>query len=74
MPGSFELREDIGEDRLRAVEEWLRAEGYAYRFRRKRWRVWTRRDRPGERLRPDGIEEDEKPNEYPSGAAINVSM
>ena len=28
MPGSFELHEDMGEDRLRAVEEWLRAEGY----------------------------------------------
>ena len=39
MPGSFELREDMGEDRLRAVEEWLRAEGYEYRFRRKRWRT-----------------------------------
>ena len=74
MPGSFELREDMGEDRLRAVEEWLRAEGYAYRFRRKRWRVWTRPHRPGEGLRPAGIEEDEKPNEYPSGASINVSM
>ena len=33
-----------------------------------------RPDRPGEGLRPDGIEEDEKPNEYPSGATINVSM
>ena len=74
MPGSFELREDMGEDRLRAVEEWLRAEGYEYRFRRKRWRTWTRLDRPGEGLRPDGIEEGEKPNEYPSGASINVSM
>ena len=74
MPGSFELREDMGEDRLRAVVEWLRVEGYAYRFRRKRWRVWTRPDRPGEGLRPDGIQEDEKPNEYPSGATINVSM
>ena len=74
MPRSFELREDMGEDRLRAVEEWLRAEGYEYRFRRKRWRTWTRRDRPGEGLRPDGIEEDGKPNEYPSGASINVSM
>ena len=30
--------------------------------------------RPGEGLRPDGIEEDENPNEYPSGATINVSM
>ena len=74
MPGSFELREDMGEDRLRAVEEWLRAEGYEYRFRHKRWRTWTRPDRPGEGLRPDGIEEDEMPNEYPSGASINVSM
>ena len=74
MPGSLELREDMGEDRLRAVEDWLRVEGYAYRFRRKRWRVWTRPDRPGEGLCPDGIEEDEKPNEYPSGASINVSM
>ena len=74
MPGSFPLREDMGEDRLRAVEEWLRVEGYAYRFRRKRWRVWTRPDRPGEGLRPDGIEENEKPNEYPSDASINVSM
>ena len=74
MPGSFELREDMGEDRLRAVEEWLREEGYVYRFRRKRWRVWTRPDRPGEGLRPNGIEEDEKPKEYPSGASINVSM
>ena len=74
MPGSFELREDMGEDRLRAVEEWLRAEGYEYRFRRKRWRTRTRPDRPGEGLRPDGIEEDENSNEYPSGATINVSM
>ena len=74
MPGSFELREDMGEDRLRAVEEWLRAEGYEYRFRRKRWRTCTRPDRPGEGLRPDESEEDEMPNEYPSGASINVSM
>ena len=74
MPGSFELREDMGEDRLRAVEEWLRAEGYEYRFRHKRWRTWIRPDRPGEGLRPDGIVEDETPNEYPSGASINVSM
>ena len=74
MPGSFELREDMGEDRLRAVEEWLRAEGYEYRFRSKRWKTWTRPDRPGEGLRPDGIEEDEDSNEYPSGASINVSM
>ena len=29
---------------------------------------------PGEGLRPDGIEEDETPNEYPSGATMNVSM
>ena len=33
MPGSFELREDMGADRLQAVEEWLQVEGYAYRFR-----------------------------------------
>ena len=71
---SFELREDMGADRLQAVEDWLRVEGYAYRLRQKRWRVWTRPDRPGEGLRPDGIEEDENPNEYPSGATINVSM
>ena len=74
MPRSFELREDMGDDRLQAVEDWLEVKGYAYRFRQKRWRVWTRPDRPGEGLRPDGIEEDEKPNEYPSGATINVSM
>ena len=74
MPGSFELCEDMGDDRLQAVEDWLRVERYAYRFRQKRWRVWTRPDRPGEGLRPDGIEEDENPNEYPSGATINVSM
>ena len=54
MPGGFELREDMGEDHLRAVEEWLRAEGYEYRFRRKRWRTWTRPDRPGEGLSPTG--------------------
>ena len=74
MPGSFELREDMGEDRLQAVEDWLRVDGYAYRFCQKRWRVWTRPDRPGEALPPDGIDEDENPNEYPSGATINVSM
>ena len=74
MPGSFQHREDMSEDRLQAVEDWLRVEGYAYRFRQKRWRVWTRPDRPGERLRPDWIEEDENPNEYPSGTTINVSM
>ena len=74
MPGSFELREDIGPDRLQAVEDWLRVEGYAYRFRQKRWRVWTRPDRPSKGLHPDGIEGDKNPNEYPSGATINVSM
>ena len=74
MPGSFKLREDMGADSLQAVEDWLRVEEYAYRFRQKRWRVWTRPDRPGEGLRPDGIEEDKNPNEYPSGATINVSM
>ena len=74
MPGTFELRGDMGPDRLQAVEDWLRVEAYAFRFCQKRWRVWTRPDRPGEGLRPDGIEEDENPNEYPSGATINVSM
>ena len=74
MPGSFELREDMGPDRLQAVEDWLRVEGFAFRFRQRRWRVWTRPDRPGEGLRPDRIEEDEKPNEYSSGATINVPM
>ena len=29
---------------------------------------------PGKGLCPDGIQEDEKPNEYLSGATINVSM
>ena len=74
MPRSFELRTDIAPDRLQAVEDWLRAEGFAFRFQQRRWRTWTRPDRPGEGLRPDGIEEDEMPNEYPSGASINVSM
>ena len=74
MPGSFELRGDMDADRLQAVEDWLRVEGYAYRFRQKRCRFWTRPERPGEGLRPDRIEEDENPNEYPSGARINVSM
>ena len=74
MPGSFELRTDIAPDRLQAVEDWLRAEGFAFCFQQRRWRTWTRPDRPGEGLRPDGIEEDEMPNEYPSGASINVSM
>ena len=74
MPGSFELRQDMGPDRRQAVEDWLRVEGFAFRFQERRWRVWTRPDRPGEGLRPDGIEEEEKPNEYPSGASIKVSM
>ena len=74
MPGSFELRTDMAPDRLQALEDWLRAEGFAFRFQQRRWRTWTRPDRPGEGLRPDGIEEDEMPNEYPSGASINVSM
>ena len=74
MPGSFELRTDMAPDRLQAVEDWLRAEGFAFRFQQRRWRTWTRPDRPGEGLRPDGIEEDEDSNAYPSGATINVSM
>ena len=68
------LRTDIAPDRLQTVEDWLRAEGFAFRFQQRRWRTWTRPDRPGEGLRPDGIEEDEDSNEYPSGASINVSM
>ena len=74
MPGSFELRTDMAPDRLQAVEDWLRAEGFAFRFQQRRWRTWTRPDRPGEGLRPDGIEENESANEYPSGASINVSI
>ena len=74
MHGGFELREDMGADRLQAVEDWLRLEGYAYRFRQKRWRVRTRPNRPGEGLHPDGIDENENPNEYPSGATINVCI
>ena len=74
MPGSFELRTDLAPDRLQAVEDSLRAEGFPFRFQQRRWRTWTRLDRPGERLRPDGIREDEKPNEYLSGASINVPM
>ena len=70
----LKFREDMGDNRLQAVEDWLRVKGYAYSFHQKRWRVWTRLDRPGERLRPDGIYEDENPNAYPSGATINVSM
>ena len=73
-PRSFKLRQDMGADRLQAVEDWLQVEGFAFRFQQRRWRVWTRQDRPGEGLRPDEIEEDEKPNEYLSGATINVSM
>ena len=74
MPGSFELRQDMGPDRLQAVEDWRRLEGFAFRFQQRRWRVWTRPDRPGEGLRPEGIKENENSNEYPSGATINVSM
>ena len=74
MPGSFEPRTDMAPDRLQALEDWLRAEGFAFRFQQRRWRTWTRPDRPGGGLRPDGIEEDENSNEYPSGASINVSM
>ena len=74
MPGSLELRTDMAPDRLQAVEDWLRAEGFAFRFQQRRWRTWTRPDGPGEGLRPYGIEEDENSNEYPSGASINVSM
>ena len=63
-----------GSHRLQAVEDWLRAEGFAFRFQQRRWRTWTRPDRPGEGLRPDRIEEDEDSNAYLSGATINVSM
>ena len=74
MPRSFELRTDMAPDRLQAVEDWLRAEGFAFRFQQRRSRTWTWPDRPGEGLRPDGIEEDDDSNAYPSGATINVSM
>ena len=53
MPRSFELRTDIAPDRLQAVEDWLRAEGYEYRHQQRRWSTWTRPDRPGEGLRED---------------------
>ena len=62
MPGSFQLREDMGADRPQAVEDWLRGEGYTHRFRQKRWSVCTRQDRPGGGLRPDGIDEEKNPN------------
>ena len=65
---------DRASQHLMVVEDWLRVEGYAYRFHQKRWRVWARPCRPGEGLRPDGIDEDENPIEFPSGATIDVSM
>ena len=55
MPGSFELREDMGADRLQAVEDWLQVEGYVYRFRTKRWRVWTRQTGPAKGCAPTGL-------------------
>ena len=73
-PGASSSARTWAPDRLQAVEDWLRVEGFAFRFRQRRWRVWTRPDRPGEGLRPDGIEEDKKPNQYPSGGTINVCM
>ena len=39
MPGSFELRTDMSPDRLQAVEDWLRVEGFAFRFQQRRWRT-----------------------------------
>ena len=39
FPETFELREDMGPDRLQALEDWLQVEGYGYGFRQRRSRV-----------------------------------
>ena len=74
MPGSFELCEDMGADRLQAVEDWLRVEGYATASARSAGGSEPPKTGPANSCPPDGIEDDENPNEYPSGATINVSI
>ena len=47
FPKTLQLREDMGVERLETLEDWLQMEGYSYRFRQRRWRVWRLNPGPG---------------------------
>ena len=72
FPETSELREDMGADRLQALEDWLQVEGYSYRFRQRRWRVWRLNIRAGGGLCTD--EDKVNNNEYKPGQRINDSI
>ena len=74
FPETFELKEDMGADRLQALEDWLQPEGYGYLFRQRRWRVWRLKPSAGEGLCLDGYEDEVDDNEYRPGERINVSV
>ena len=61
MPGSFELREDMGPDRPQAVEDWLRVEGVAFRFRQRRWRFGPGQTGPAKGCAPTGLRRTRNP-------------
>ena len=64
----------MGADRLQTLANWLQVEGYGYRFRQRRWRVWRLNPRAGEGLCPDAYEDEVHDNEYRPGQRINVSI
>ena len=74
FPETLELREDLGGDRLQALADWLQVEGYGYRFRQRRWRVWRLNPRAGEGLCPAAYEDEVHDIEYRHGQRINVSI
>ena len=61
MPGSFELREDMGPDRPQAVEDWLRVEGYAFRFCRSAGGSGPRQTGPAKGCAPTGLRSTKTP-------------
>ena len=52
----------------------VQVEGYSYRLRRRRWRVWGLKPRSGEGVCPDGYEDEVDDSEYRTGRRFNVSI
>ena len=61
MPRSFELRTDIAPDRLQAVEDWLRAEGYEYRHQQRPGGRGPGRTGPAKGCVPTGLRRTRSP-------------
>ena len=74
FPETLELTEGMGNNRLQAIEDSLQVEGYSYRLRQRRWRVWRLYARSKEGLCLEGYDNEVPLYEYRPGQRIHVSV